>query len=151
SSDAALGALTIADVAHAANTPIEQVARVHFALAGRLELDWLRDRIAGLPRADRWQTEARAALRDDLADCHRALTESVLATNRDPAAASGPPLRDTPINGGWFEARAAELARYERVLEEIRTSGVYGLAQLTAARRALRDLTANGEPDPRPI
>ncbi|MET0627080.1 MAG: NAD-glutamate dehydrogenase, partial [Acidimicrobiia bacterium] len=44
SSDAALGALTIADVAHAANTPIEQVARVHFALAGRLELDWLRDR-----------------------------------------------------------------------------------------------------------
>ena len=47
-------------------------------VADRLGLDWIRDRVAALPRADRWQTEARAALRDDIADLHRALTESVL-------------------------------------------------------------------------
>ena len=53
---------------------------VLFSVADRLRLDWLRDRIAALPRADRWQTEARAALRDDVADLHRALTDAVLAT-----------------------------------------------------------------------
>ena len=38
----------------------------YFRLGSRLELNWLRDRIIELPRANRWQALARAALRDDL-------------------------------------------------------------------------------------
>ncbi|HEX5586990.1 MAG TPA: NAD-glutamate dehydrogenase [Acidimicrobiia bacterium] len=140
STDSALGALTIADIARVTGAPIERVARVHFALAARLELDLLRDRIAALPRGDRWQTEARAALRDDLADCHRALTESVIATGDGTGAAE---------IDAWLAARPAEVARYEHVVEEITTSGVFGLAQLTAARRALRELSPDVEPDRR--
>ena len=41
-------------------------------------LDWLRDRIFELPRSDRWQALARAALRDDLYELHRRLTRDVL-------------------------------------------------------------------------
>ena len=44
--------------------PLE-VARVHFALGERLGLSMLVARILALPRDDRWQTMARAALRDD--------------------------------------------------------------------------------------
>ncbi|MCD6640543.1 MAG: NAD-glutamate dehydrogenase, partial [Nocardioides sp.] len=48
-----------------------EVARVHFALGERLGLPSLVDRIFALPREDRWQTMARAALRDDLYLVHQ--------------------------------------------------------------------------------
>ena len=38
----------------------------YFTLGARLKLNWLRDRIIELPRNNRWQALARAALRDDL-------------------------------------------------------------------------------------
>ena len=50
----------------------------YFRLGSRLELNWLRDRIIELPRANRWQALARAALRDDLFNLHRELTREVL-------------------------------------------------------------------------
>ena len=59
--------------------PLE-VARVHFALGERLGLPTLVARILALPREDRWQTMARAALRDDLHAVHAQLTAQVLAT-----------------------------------------------------------------------
>src|SRR6201999_1349924 len=54
------------------------VADVYFGLSSRLGLDWLRDRILDLPRTDRWQSLARAALRDDLYRLHRSLTRETL-------------------------------------------------------------------------
>ncbi|HSH10444.1 MAG TPA: NAD-glutamate dehydrogenase, partial [Ilumatobacter sp.] len=42
------------------------VATAYWELFDRLELLWLWDAIGALPRADRWQTQARGALRDDL-------------------------------------------------------------------------------------
>ena len=58
--------------------PVE-VARTHFALGERLGLPMLSDRILALPRDDRWQTMARAALRDDLLTVHTQLTAQALA------------------------------------------------------------------------
>ncbi len=135
-SDAALGALTAADLAAANDLPVEVVAAVHFRVAARLGLDGLRTRIAALPRADRWQTEARAALRDDLSDAHRALTEAVLASTAVATESDAEVAVDT-----WVGHQGDDVARYERVVDEVRAGGVYDLAQLTAARRALRDLT----------
>jgi len=137
----ALGALTVADVAHESSLDPGVVARVHFTLGDRLGLVWLRARVADLSRADRWQTEARAALRDDLADCHRALTEAACRAS----AASSPSGTDA-----WLTAHAEEVSRYRHILDEIRAGGAYGLAQLTAARRALRDLSDAVGRDRRP-
>ena len=66
-----------------------EVARVHFALGERLGLPTLVQRIFALPREDRWQTMARAALRDDLYAVHSQLTAQVLAATAgdDPAPA----------------------------------------------------------------
>ena len=59
----------IVEVARATERPPEPVMATYFRLGSRLELNWLRDRIIELPRANRWQALARAALRDDLSAC----------------------------------------------------------------------------------
>ena len=61
-----------------------EVARVHFEVAERLGLPLLVTRILALPRQDRWQTMARAALRDDLHAVHAQLTAQELAGNPPP-------------------------------------------------------------------
>ncbi|MCW2848677.1 MAG: NAD-glutamate dehydrogenase [Marmoricola sp.] len=58
--------------------PLE-VARVHFEVGERLGLPLLVSRILALPRQDRWQTMARAALRDDLHAVHAQLSAQELA------------------------------------------------------------------------
>ena len=77
--------LSVFDITEdAAGTGRDQalVTDVYFSLGADLGLDWLRDRILDLPRADRWQALARAALRDDLYRLHRALTREVLLAAR---------------------------------------------------------------------
>jgi glutamate dehydrogenase len=75
--------LDTVEVARATGRELEAVARTYFALDTRLELDWLRDRINELPRSNRWQALARAALRDDLYGLHRALALDVLQSGED--------------------------------------------------------------------
>ena len=67
----------VATAAREGRDPLE-VAAVHFILGQRLGLDRLLGRIIELPRTDRWQTMARAALRDDLHTVHAALTAEAL-------------------------------------------------------------------------
>ena len=64
-----------------------EVARTHFEVGERLGLPMLVSRILALPRDDRWQTMARAALRDDLHAVHAQLTAA--AARRRPAAGEG--------------------------------------------------------------
>ena len=61
--------------------PVE-VARVHFQLGERLGLPMLVGKILALPRDDRWQTMARAALRDDVYAVHAQLTAAGAAGDR---------------------------------------------------------------------
>ncbi|MBA3529826.1 MAG: NAD-glutamate dehydrogenase [Propionibacteriaceae bacterium] len=83
---AVYAALTIVQIANRENRDVLNVARVHFTLGQRLGLDRLLARIIGLPRDDRWQTMARAALRDDLHGVHAQLTAGVLAAGNDGAS-----------------------------------------------------------------
>ena len=75
----------IVAVAEATGRKLEDVMVTYFGLGYRLELNWLRDRILELSRANRWQALARAALRDDLLAAHRDLTREVLETAGDGA------------------------------------------------------------------
>jgi glutamate dehydrogenase len=67
-----------------------------------LRLDWVRERIADLPRDDRWSAMARAALRDDLYSLQRDLTADVLASG------AGRGTADQRIDA-WVEARRGPL------------------------------------------
>ncbi len=83
---AAYAALTIVQIANRRDRDVIEVARVHLTVGQRLGLDRLLTRIIELPRDDRWQTMARAALRDDLNSVHAQLTAQVLATGGDGTA-----------------------------------------------------------------
>ncbi|HSU35868.1 MAG TPA: NAD-glutamate dehydrogenase domain-containing protein, partial [Propionibacteriaceae bacterium] len=97
----AYAALTIVQTADREGLDLIKVAEVHFGLGQRLGLDRLLSRIIELPRDDRWQTMARAALRDDLHSVHAQLTAQVL-TNPQASTASA---RD--LVASWEKANAA--------------------------------------------
>ncbi len=82
--DALFPVLDIVEVADATGIPVQEVAALHFTVGERLALHWLRDRVAALPRADRWEAMARAALRDDLFCCTPSSPRTCCATRRHP-------------------------------------------------------------------
>ncbi|MEI5672300.1 MULTISPECIES: NAD-glutamate dehydrogenase [unclassified Nocardioides] len=109
------------------------VARVHFALGERLGLPALVQRILALPREDRWQTMARAALRDDLHGVHSQLTLQVLrATPGDEPA----PARIAT----WEDGDAITVARATGTLEEICADDQADLARMSVGLRVVRGL-----------
>jgi glutamate dehydrogenase len=114
-----------------------EVARVHFALGERLGLPLLVSRILALSRDDRWQTMARAALRDDLHAVHAQLTSQVLngTEPEDPA-----PLRIAE----WEEKDAVVVARAAKTLEEICADDNADLARMSVGLRVVRTLLSNG-------
>jgi glutamate dehydrogenase len=105
------------------------VGRVHFALGERLGLSTLNQRIITLPRKDRWQTMARAALRDDLHGVHTQLTAEVLRTTDDDDAA---PVRVHT----WEDAKDVLVARAAETLEQICADDSVDLARMSVGLRA---------------
>ncbi|HEY2318230.1 MAG TPA: NAD-glutamate dehydrogenase [Solirubrobacteraceae bacterium] len=111
------------------------VTDVYFGVGARLGLDWLRDRILELPRTDRWQSLARAALRDDLYRLHRSLTREILLSAAEYSAAE--PLQD------WLERNAQEVERADAVLADVQGSRAYDTTTLPVVLRELRNLVAD--------
>ena len=68
----------IATLAEQHGEPIVDVAAVWFELGDLLKLVELREQIGALARSDRWQAEARAALRDSFSQCYREVVADVL-------------------------------------------------------------------------
>ncbi|MGW7093709.1 NAD-glutamate dehydrogenase [Streptomyces sp. NPDC054874] len=126
----ALDIVAIAD--RTGQDPLE-VAEVYYDLADRLRITQLMDRIIELPRADRWQSMARASIREDLYAAHAALTSDVLSVGN---GSSTPEERFR----AWESKNAAILARSRSTLEEIQGSDAFDLANLSVAMRTMRTL-----------
>jgi glutamate dehydrogenase len=109
------------------------VSEVVVDLADRLRITQLMDRIIELPRADRWQSMARASIREDLYAAHAALTADVLAAGN---GAATPEERFK----AWEEKNAPILSRARATLEEIQSSDAFDLANLSVAMRTMRTL-----------
>ncbi|MEA2196564.1 MAG: glutamate dehydrogenase, partial [Solirubrobacteraceae bacterium] len=130
--------LDIVEVAQATGHSVEAVAAVYFRLGGRLQLNWLRDRIAELPRANRWHALARSALRDDLYSLQRALTQDVLRTA--PADADA----ETGIDL-WAHANAGAVERSRAMLVDIKGTRIFDLTTLPVALREVRNLLQDAD------
>ncbi|MBW1599907.1 NAD-glutamate dehydrogenase [Streptomyces sp. JJ38] len=126
-------ALDIVAVADRTGRDLMDVAEVYYDLADRLNITQLQDRVSELPRADRWQSMARAAIREDLYAAHQLLTADVLAAGD---ASATPEQRFK----AWEEKNAAVLGRARATLEEIQTSETFDLANLSVAMRTMRTL-----------
>lgn len=126
---------TLDIVAIADRTGVEPlaVAEVYYDLADRLDITQLMDRIIELPRADRWQSMARASIREDLFSAHAALTADVLAVGN---GTSTPEERFK----AWEEKNAAIIGRARTTLDEIQGSDDFDLANLSVAMRTMRSL-----------
>ncbi|MBO0845538.1 MAG: NAD-glutamate dehydrogenase [Nocardioides sp.] len=128
-----LGVVEIAD--RMGLDPVE-VTRLHFTLGERLGLPDLVSRILELPRDDRWQTMARAALRDDVYAVHAQLTAQVL---RDTDAAASVPARIQE----WEDGDTVVVSRAATTLEEICAEETGDLARMSVGLRVVRGLLAN--------
>ncbi|WP_250286180.1 NAD-glutamate dehydrogenase [Streptomyces atroolivaceus] len=129
----AFPALDIVAIADRTGKDPLAVAEVYYDLADRLGITQLMDRIIELPRGDRWQSMARASIREDLYAAHAALTSDVLSVGD---GTSSPEQRFK----AWEEKNAAILARSRATLEEIRSSESFDLANLSVAMRTMRTL-----------
>ncbi|MFF2365945.1 NAD-glutamate dehydrogenase [Streptomyces sp. NPDC058122] len=129
----AFPALDIVSVADRTGQDPMAVAEVYYDLADRLGITRLMDRIIELPRADRWQSMARASIREDLYAAHASLTADVLAVGN---GASTPEQRFE----AWQEKNAAILGRARTTLDEIQGSDSFDLANLSVAMRTMRTL-----------
>jgi glutamate dehydrogenase len=131
----AYAALGIVETADRDDLDVLEVAKVHFALGERLHLGLFLERIIGLPRTDRWQTMARAALRDDLHAVHTQLTAQVLrATSADDSA----PARIAT----WEDDDEAVVRRAAETLGQICADDDGDLARMSVGLRVVRGLIA---------
>jgi glutamate dehydrogenase len=128
----AYSAFDIVDIAHGTGRAVEETAEVYFDLADRLQIARLRDLITALPREDRWNTMARAAVRDDLYTAHAALTRDVLAV-------TGPGSPEQRL-AEWVSRNAPAVRRADQTLTEIWESNDFTVATLSVAVRAVRSL-----------
>ncbi len=129
--------LNVIEIAQRDSLEMEDVARVHFALGERLGLPVLVQRILALPRDDRWQTMARAALRDDLHSVHAQLTSQVLLGT----AADQPAPARIAI---WEEEDAVIVQRATETLGEICADEAADLARMSVGLRVVRGLLRTG-------
>ena len=129
---AAYAALTIVQTAARNSVDVLKVAEVHFTLGQRLGLDRLLSRIVELPRDDRWQTMARAALRDDLHAVHAQLTADVLRSAADATKSA----KDLIV--GWEKANTA-VPESVKILRSI-TGNRADLARTSVGLRIVRGL-----------
>jgi len=124
-------ALDIVSVAVQRDTDPMDVAATWFELGRRLDLDWMRDSIVALPRDNRWQALARAALRDDLFQCERALTMDALGQDAGEAAAR---------IDAWVASNERSVSRCRQVLTDLQGSSAPDFTMLSVAMGEIRGL-----------
>ena len=130
--EAGYGALDVVEVAMERGVPVADVCCVHYALAERLGISRVMERINSLPREDRWGTLARATLREDLFAVHARLTANVIDRTEIGSA-------DDRLDAWWQRATPAA-GDTVAALDEIAASSAADLASMSVATRVLRSL-----------
>jgi len=91
----------------------------------QLDVSWLWQAIGSLPRSNRWQTQARSALRDDLLAALADLTEDALIAGSV---------------GDWSHANERMISRAMGMFADLRRVDAHDLTTLSVALRQLRNL-----------
>ncbi|MFM7686985.1 MAG: NAD-glutamate dehydrogenase [Actinomycetota bacterium] len=115
----------VVDLAASTGRPVSHVAAAYWQLFDRLDLSWLWDAVGGLPRSNRWQTQARAALRDDLVAALADLT--------------GDALRVGGVDE-WYHRFERLIGTSVVIFNDLRRVDAHDLTTLSVAVRQLRTL-----------
>ena len=125
--------LDIAKIVHVSKESVADIAHVYYTVFNRFHADSLLERITKLPRADRWQALARAALRDDLYSTVSDMTTAVLEST--PA---GTPAEERLA--AWEGQNAEQLGRAKSMFDEVNALEADDMASLSVALRLLRSI-----------
>jgi glutamate dehydrogenase len=130
--------LDVARISRDIDEPIEEITKVYYTLYDRFGVDKLLNRITNLPRRDRWEALARAALREDLYSTVAEMTIAIMhATDRDESAdRSNPEARIER----WEEINAEHLDRARNMFNEVNRLDKDDIASLSVALRLLRSI-----------
>jgi glutamate dehydrogenase len=123
--------LDVIELANKRRREPHAVATVYWQMFEALDLEWLWDAIGNLPRNDRWQTQARSALRDDLLAALAALADDALSVRSVQS---------------WLEQAGPAVARTSEMFLEIRRAESVGITTLAVALRQLRNLAMTVTP-----
>ncbi|MBG6182087.1 glutamate dehydrogenase [Arthrobacter sp. CAN_A214] len=127
--------LDIAISTRRVDEPVEEIARVYYAVYDRFEVDNLLERITKLPRSDRWQALARAALRDDLYSTVADISVAVLRASRELCGG------DASLRLKEWEAQNADqLKRASNMFAEVNRLERDDISSLSVALRLLRSI-----------
>ncbi|RIV36576.1 NAD-glutamate dehydrogenase [Micromonospora radicis] len=126
------GLLDVVETAATTGREVGEVASIYFVLSDRFRVDSLLSKISLLPRADRWQTLARMALRYDLYAALAALTAEVLDSTSDD-------LSPQERVHQWEQSNATSIHRAERAMGDFDESRA-DLAALSVLLRQIRTL-----------
>jgi glutamate dehydrogenase len=123
--------LDVTEIAAATGIPASGVAPLYFQVSERFGVDALLSLITRLPRDDRWDALARAALRFDLYAALEQLTVAVLQATDD-----GQPPADRVA--AWESANSEALSRVHDMVAQVGQLERPGIAALSVALRGLR-------------
>jgi len=129
--DRLYSALDIAEVAEGAHSPLDATSEVHFGVGERLGLEKLRQQIELLPADTHWQSLAKIALADDVADLQRSIALDAVKGHPGPAMEK---------LSAWEARNPMAFARAKRLVAELADAAVPDLAMLSVALRELRNL-----------
>jgi glutamate dehydrogenase len=118
-------AFDVVELAQRRGVGASKVAGNYWEIFDRLDLAWLWDAVGALSRSDRWQTQARAALRDGLLAAIANLTDDSLYLGS---------VDD------WARANERAVNRTLGMFTEIRRADSFTLTNLTVALRQLENL-----------
>ncbi|WP_196837260.1 NAD-glutamate dehydrogenase [Zhihengliuella flava] len=124
--------LDIAQTAQETGLDADELAQVYYTVYERFQIDELLERITSLPRDDRWQSLARAGLRDDVYTTALDIAESALQGSE-----AGTPEEKVDA---WEARQEHSLKRVRQVFDEVNRQERDDMASLSVALRLLRSI-----------
>jgi glutamate dehydrogenase len=133
--DTLFSALDIVEASIVTQRTVQEVAGVYFALGTKLDLSWVRAKIADLPGETHWQEMAKTSLNEDISHLQTELTGLILKQNRSAKDA-------TTLIAGWELSRREQVDRCQQLLADLKTAGTVAvdLSMLSVAVRELKQL-----------
>lgn len=130
--DSLLPALAIIQAAELTKCLVQETASMYFAIGNYLDLYWMYEEINRLQIDNHWQALAREAYRDDLDWQQRTLTVGVLNANFEGSV-------EQKLEQ-WSSFHTEMIARWRRIMVEIRSMDSREFAMYGVALRELMDL-----------
>ncbi|HEX5788725.1 MAG TPA: NAD-glutamate dehydrogenase [Woeseiaceae bacterium] len=128
-------ALDIADLAALYRQDVLASARVYSMFNEHLGVYWLHSSVEDLKVDGRWQAIARSNLREEFFRIRRDLAAKLMAQRSK---------RDVAVRvSEWLARHAEDVARFRRMIEEMKLRGDIDFATLTVAAQELRDLSSS--------